>query len=223
MTNSEDQRLNVSLDRYFIIQRQKLGKYVGNYGAEDTAFLTCYKSRLIHPVLTQIGSGKHPKLDKQAICIFIPHTFNAPTFKICDSDRPRSLGSQCHILRLSAILSCLMSQLAPKQYFSLLILRHKSKFIFGQASVLSDISCFSALHHFRLMSETENRKIYQEELRNSILLFPEVFIAKWNSADRLQLSVTQFLLVGVIFSDSEDKREEIFKCSPLHVFKCLSC
>ena len=68
MTNSEDQRLNGSLDRSFIIQRQKLGKYVGNYGTED-AFLTCYKSRPIHPILTQIGARKHPKLDKQAICV----------------------------------------------------------------------------------------------------------------------------------------------------------
>ena len=115
--HSEGQGLNVSLDRYFIIQRQKLGKYVGNYGAEDTAFLTCYKSRPIHPILTQIGAGKHPKLDKQAICIFIPHTFDTPTFEICDFDRPAA-RTQCHILRLSAILSCLMSHREPKQYSS---------------------------------------------------------------------------------------------------------
>ena len=47
----------------------------------------------------------------------------------------------------------------------------------------------------------------EQETQNSILLFLEVFIAERNSADRLQLSVTQFLLVGVIFSDTEDKRE----------------
>ena len=47
----------------------------------------------------------------------------------------------------------------------------------------------------------------EQETQNSILLFLEVFIAERNSADRLQLSVTQFLLVGVIFSDTADKRE----------------
>ena len=164
MTNSEDQRLNGSLDRYFIIQRQKLGKYVGNYGTED-AFLTCYKSRPIHPIPTQIGAGKHPKLDKQAICIFILHTFDTPNYPNILTVALRPAVSQCHIFRLSAILSCLMSQSEPKQYSSpssaLLIWRHKSKIdIWTSKSVLSGISCLSSLQHFRLMLETENRKIY---------------------------------------------------------------
>ena len=164
LTNSEDQRLNGSLDRYFIIQRQKLGKYVGNYRTED-AFLTCNKSRPIHPILTQIGAGKHPKLDKQAICIFILHTFDTPNYPNILTVALRPAVSQCHIFRLSAILSCLMSQSEPKQYSSpssaLLIWRHKSKIdIWTSKSVLSGISCLSSLQHFRLMLETENRKIY---------------------------------------------------------------
>ena len=169
MTNSEDQRLNGSLDRYFIIQRQKLGKYVGNYGTED-AFLTCYKSRPIHPILTQIGARKHPKLDKQAICVnsycilSIPPTIQI--FRPAAPTRGVSVPyfqAKCHFVLSNVTVRAKTIFLTQQQSVQLSQSGGtRRKLIFGQENVLSDSSCPSALQHFRLMLETENRKIYQE-------------------------------------------------------------
>ena len=125
--HSEGQGLNVSLDRYFIIQRQKLGKYIGNYGAEDTAFLTCYKSRPIHPILTQIGPGKTSQTWQTSNLYIHTAYFRYPNIQNMwlwpsrGADSVPYFEAKCHFV---------LSNVTPRAktiFLQLLILRHKPK------------------------------------------------------------------------------------------------
>ena len=64
-------------------------------GIEDT-FLTCYKSRPIHPIMTQIGAGKQEnisKLTNKNIWIFMLRISQmTPSIQIFNSDRSRGLS-----------------------------------------------------------------------------------------------------------------------------------
>ena len=166
LTNSEDQRLNGSLDRYFIIQRQKLGKYVGNYRGNRRRILDLLQISADPSSPDTNWRGKTSQTWQTSNLYIHTAYFRYPQLSKYFDRRSPTRGvsvpyfqAKCHFV-LSNVTVEAKTIFLTQQRSPNLAAQVENWYLDKQKCFIWHFLSLSSLQHFRLMLETENRKIY---------------------------------------------------------------